>query len=79
MKKNLLSADELARALNVPNYWVYSRCGDGFPSLPRIYVDDNIFFKFDEVLDWMLDHVEILEFERHLGQKYLESQQRKEE
>lgn len=54
MIQNLLSVDELAKSLNVPKSWVYSRTREtGRDAMPRIKVGKYCRFVLDDVLTWL--------------------------
>ncbi len=54
MEHNLLSADELAKALNVPKSWIYSRTREtGSNSIPKLMVGKYIRFRLPDVMDWL--------------------------
>jgi len=54
MNQNLLTVDELAKSLNVPKSWVYSRTRETGPNtMPRIKVGKYCRFVLDDVLTWL--------------------------
>ena len=54
MNQNLLTVDELAKSLNVPKSWVYSRTREiGSDSMPTIKVGKYCRFVLNDVLDWL--------------------------
>ena len=60
MNQNLLTVDELAKSLNVPKSWVYSRTREIGPgSMPRIKVGKYCRFVLNDVLDWLKSQNEI--------------------
>ena len=60
MNQNLLTVDELAKSLNVPKSWVYSRTRViGTDSMPRIKVGKYCRFVLNDVLDWLKSQNEI--------------------
>jgi len=66
MKQDLLSIGELAESLNVPKLWVYFQLlYDDYKPFPYIAVDDDIFFKFDAVLGWLIDRVDYEDLSSH--------------
>ena len=60
MSQNLLTVQELAKSLNVPKSWVYSRTREiGPDSMPRIKVGKYCRFILDDVLDWLKSQNEV--------------------
>ena len=54
MNQNLLTVDDLAKSLNVPKSWVYSRTREtGLDAMPKIKVGKYCRFVLDDVLDWL--------------------------
>jgi len=54
MNQNLLTVDELAKSLNVPKSWLYSRTRETGPdAMPMIKVGKYCRFVLDDVLDWL--------------------------
>lgn len=54
MIQHLLSVDELAKSLNVPKSWVYSRTREtGTDAMPRIKVGKYCRFVLADVLAWL--------------------------
>ena len=54
MNHNLLTVDELAKSLNVPKSWIYSRTRESGPDvMPKIKVGKYCRFVLDDVLAWL--------------------------
>jgi len=54
MNDHLLSVDELAKSLNVPKSWLYSRTRQtGSDAIPRLKVGKYIRFRLNEVMEWL--------------------------
>jgi excisionase family DNA binding protein len=65
MNQNLLSVEEIAKVLNVPPSWIYSRTRETGPeSIPRIKVGKYIRFQREEVIDWLRAQDKIEEVRR---------------
>lgn len=53
-KTDLLTVDELAKALKVKKRWVYVKTRDKGPnSIPRVQVGRHIRFEEKSVMDWL--------------------------
>ena len=60
MNQNLLTVAELAKSLNVPKSWVYSRSRETGPdAMPMLKVGKYCRFVLDDVLDWLKSQYEI--------------------
>jgi excisionase family DNA binding protein len=54
MEQNLLNVEEIARVLNVPPSWIYSRTRETGPeSIPRVKVGKYLRFELQAVMDWL--------------------------
>ena len=54
MNDYFLTVDELAKSLNVPKSWIYSRTRETGPdAMPRIKVGKYCRFVLDDVLNWL--------------------------